>query len=93
MRLTVTCRLANASARDTLYEDVTVEAKDGGDAQRQAIAVLQTYHPACSVSGGPVRPALPDEKVRGPKNKGGRPSKAEQRGVKAHPLDEETADA
>ncbi len=67
--LTVHCRLANSTAHDTLYEYITVEAKDGGDAQRKAIDMLSAKYPAVTVSGGPVRPATPEEIKAMPKAK------------------------
>ncbi len=67
--LTVHCRLANSTAHDTLYEYITVESDDGGDAQRKAIAILSAKYPACTVSGGSVRPATPEEIAAMPRTK------------------------
>jgi len=100
MKLLVEVRLASPNARDTRYVPVVVDAKDGGDAQRKAIAIAAAKHPNLTASGGPVCPATPlaieeaEDKLHEKALTEGKPvakprAKPEQRGVKAHPLDEQ----
>jgi hypothetical protein len=54
MKLLVEIRIASSEARNTTYVPVVVDAKNGGAAQRQAMAVTQQKYPHMRVSGGTV---------------------------------------